>query len=102
MPADDTAASVAGDFSVDLSSHGAIDLTDFAVRDGDLCLLMEQRHIAPVAAATAGQSVQIVLLGLWCRPRFPLLYDPHTLGRPNFVTCFDRIGRAVTRLVDHA
>lgn len=94
----DMAIDVARDFSIDMTDHKTTDLTDFAIQDGDLFLVMEDRHIEPLLSATLGRDVQIGLLGLWCRPRLALLYDPHRLSRAYFSTCYGRITQAVTRL----
>lgn len=96
------ARSTAENFSVDLREHRATDLSDFEILDGDLFLVMEDRHVHQLGPKLAGRNVQIVLLGLWCRPRFALLYDPYKLSAAYFQTCFDRIVRSVTRLAEQA
>lgn len=63
---------------------------------------MEARHIAPLRGFCTGLDVQIGLLGLWCRPRLALLYDPYGMSEEYFVTCFDRIHRAVLRMGEEA
>jgi protein-tyrosine phosphatase len=92
------AIEVAREFSVDLTAHRTTNVSDFEILDGDLLLLMEDRHISALRPYMRGRDVQVALLGLWCRPRFALLYDPHTLSRDYFVTCFNRIDRAVRGL----
>ena len=82
-------------FGIDLSQHRTTDIQDFQLMDGDLIFAMEARHIAPLSCSCAGYEVQIALLGLWCRPRLALLYDPHGSSIEYFATCFDRIHRAV-------
>ena len=67
-------------FAIDLSQHRTTDIQDFQLRDGDLIVAMEARHIAPLRRSCAGYEVQIALLGLWCRPRLALLYDPMALA----------------------
>ena len=94
----DMAIDVAGDYAIDMSDHKTTDLADFHIRDGDLFLVMEDRHIEPLVSATPGRDTQIGLLGLWCRPRLALLYDPHRLSRAYFSTCYGRIIQAVVRL----
>ena len=98
-PADSMAIDVAADYGLDLDSHRATDLTDFELLHGDLLLVMEDRHIGPLKAQCLDEKFQICLLGLWCRPRFALLYDPHCHSREYFAACFDRIDRAVTNLL---
>jgi protein-tyrosine phosphatase len=97
--ADSVAIDAAGDFGLDMSEHRATDLTDFAIRNGDLLLVMEDRHISWISPYLAQKDVQVRLLGLWCRPRFALLYDPHGHPRDYFLSCFDRINRAVANLL---
>ena len=97
-PANATAIDVAKQFGVDLSDHRATDLEDFEIADGDLLFVMEDRHVKALAPVIKGREVQVALLGLWYRPYFALLYDPHTLSRAYFVSCFRRIDEAVQRL----
>jgi len=102
VPAFPMAQDAARRFAVDLSQHQATDISEFEFRDGDLLFAMEARHIAPLRAFCASRNLQIALLGLWCRPRLALLYDPHGMSAEYFVTCFDRIQKAVTRLGEEA
>ena len=99
-PANSTAIDVAAGYGLDLSCHRAIDITDFKIEDGDLLIVMEDRHIARLCGHLNELDVQICLLGLWCRPRFALLYDPFDCHRDYFVSCFDRIERAVNNLLN--
>lgn len=99
ISADSMATAVAGDFGVDMSEHRATDLGDFAIRDGDLLIVMEDRHIRKLQGQFGENGSQICLLGLWCRPRFALLYDPHRQSREYFSACFSRIDRAVNNLL---
>ena len=101
-PAFPMAQDAARRFAVDLSQHRAADVSEFEFRDGDLLVAMEARHIAPLRSFSAGHEVQIVLLGLWCRPRLALLYDPHGTSAEYFVTCFGRIHQSVARLGEEA
>ncbi len=52
-----------------------------------------------LAPHLAQKDVQVGLLGLWCRPRFALLYDPYEHPREYFSSCFGRIERAALNLV---
>lgn len=101
-PANGTAVEAARAFSVDMTTHRATDIRDFACQDGDLFLVMEDRHVAPLRRWIAGKDVQLGLLGLWCRPRYALLYDPFNLGRTYFDACFRRIEDAVVRMAEEA
>ncbi|MGF1630381.1 MAG: low molecular weight phosphatase family protein [Kiloniellaceae bacterium] len=94
-PADALATEVASDFGVDLAVHKSTAVIDFAIRPGDLFLVMEDRHLRVLAPLLQGRDVQVALLGLWCRPPLALIYDPHRLSRDYFTTCFRRIKQAV-------
>jgi len=97
-PAYPAAVDVARISGVDLSAHRTTNWTDFELRDGDLLLAMEMRHIRVIEQRPVDRDVQIGLLGLWCRPRLSLLYDPHNLSPAYFATCYERIARAVSRV----
>ena len=59
------AIDVAGDFGFDMGSHRATDITDFTICDGDLLIVMEDRHITWLQGHLANQDIQVCLLGLW-------------------------------------
>lgn len=98
MQAFDMAIDTARRYGVDLGAHRTTDWKDFELRDGDLLLAMEMRHIRIIEQRPVDRKIQVGLLGLWCRPRLPLLYDPHRLSPAYFATCYERIGRAVARI----
>lgn len=98
MPAYDMAMEAARIGGVDLTPHRTTDWNDFELRDGDLLLAMEMRHIRIIEQRPVDCDIQVGLLGLWCRPRMPLLYDPHRLSPAYFATCYERIDRAVARV----
>lgn len=93
------ALKVAAERGVDLSAHRTTDLSDFIVQPGDLLLLVEPRHISKVQNVASQQSVQVALLGQWCDPVMPLIYDPHTLSEAYFHHCYARIEQAVANLL---
>lgn len=97
-PADDLAKEVATEFGVDLSHHRTTGIADFPIRSGDLILVMEDRHLEILDPVLHNRDVQVALLGLWCRPRVPLIYDPHRLSKGYFRTCFRHIEQAVKGL----
>ena len=82
-----------------MHGHRATDITDFTICDGDLLIVMEDRHITWLQGHLDNQDIQVCLLGLWCRPRFALLYDPINQSRDYFASCFDRIDCAVRKLL---
>lgn len=102
VPANAVAQDVAWEMGVDLGRHRATDIGDFQIADGDLLVVMEDRHIQMLEPHIRGLEAQVVLLGLWCRPRFALLYDPFEQPREYFATCLDRVRRAVDQLVEEA
>lgn len=92
------AQEVAQEFALDVTSHRATDISDFDIRDGDLFLVMEYRHVQSLEPYLHGKDAQIALLGLWCQPQYALIYDPHRQSRAYFVTCFERIERSIRQL----
>ncbi len=100
VAANDVAISVASDHGVNLKEHRATDISDFAIKEGDLFMVMEDRHIDKLMKNSHGESLQIGLLGLWCEPPFALLYDPFMQERTYFDACFGRIKKSVENLLD--
>ncbi|WP_421862714.1 hypothetical protein [Motiliproteus sp.] len=98
-PANDCARFVAKARGTDLTDHRATDLSDFEVQDGDLFLVMEDRHIPKLTQALRGKQTQITLLGLWASPAYPLIYDPHHLSEGYFHSCYRVIESAVAAVV---
>ena len=84
MQAYDMALDVARTSGVDLTPHPTTDWSDFEFRDGYLVLAMEMRHIRIIEERPMDCDIRVVLLGLWCRPHMPLLYDPHRLSSAYF------------------
>ena len=101
VAANSMALDVANEYGVDMSDHRATNLADFTILDGDFLLVMEDRHIHWLAPHLIDKEVQIGLLGLWCRPRFALLYDPFEHSREYFSSCFGRIERAAHNLLQN-
>lgn len=95
----DTAVQAARRRGVDLGAHRATDLQDFAVRPGDLFLVMEWRQAVELRRRLGPRTdVQVTLLGLLCTPAMPHLHDPFTLSAGYFDQCFERVRQAVLRL----
>ena len=90
-----------GEYVRDLDSQNLIEgpLGLLKAPDGDLLIVMEDRHIDWLGRHTIEPDFQVCLLGLWCRPRFALLYDPYDHPRAYFESCFDRVDRAVVNLL---
>jgi protein-tyrosine phosphatase len=100
LGANDRAVDVARDFGVDLSGHQTTNISAFSIESGDLLIVMEDRHIFQLENQISGKKVQVCLLGLWCHPKFALLYDPFEHGRDYFSVCFKRIEASVSNLLD--
>jgi protein-tyrosine phosphatase len=96
-PAFDQARTTAAAMGVDLNDHQATSFNDHGVREGDLYVAMEVRHVNRLASLGVSRE-RIVLLGIWGAPRRVHLHDPHTLSADYFVTCFTIIRSAVQRL----
>ncbi|MFT6915429.1 MAG: protein-tyrosine phosphatase [Motiliproteus sp.] len=101
VPANDCARAVAMARGTSLEQHKATDLSDFSVLDGDLFLVMEDRHITKIESTVAKKDTQITLLGLWATPKMPLIYDPHHLSEAYFNSCYQVIESAVEEVVKH-
>ncbi|MFT5720528.1 MAG: protein-tyrosine phosphatase [Motiliproteus sp.] len=100
VEADPTAIGAAQDYGIDLIEHRATNMADFSIAEGDLLVVMEDRHLHWLAPLVVNQDVQLCLLGLWCRPQFALLYDPFSHPKDYFLSCFSRIVRAVDSMLD--
>jgi protein-tyrosine phosphatase len=96
-PAFATAVTTAQRFGIDLSSHGATDISDYLYQPGDLLLAMEVRHIKQLLAYGIPLRA-IAPLGHWASPHRIHLHDPHTLSDEYFRTCFALIHSAVINL----
>ena len=100
QPANPVALEVARERGVDLSDHRVTAVEDFDARDGDLFLIMEDRHIAPLETAMAGRlsgPPMTAMLGFWAQPRRALIYDPMDRGAAYFETCYSIMDSAIDR-----
>lgn len=97
--ASSVAIKVAAERGVDLTKHKTTDVKDFTFKSGDLLLIVEPRHLAKIEPIPQHLGIQIALLGLWCEPITPLIYDPHTLSEEYFHSCYARIETAVSNLL---
>ncbi|NRA85324.1 MAG: hypothetical protein HRU22_16595 [Gammaproteobacteria bacterium] len=84
---------------IDLSSHVTTDLSDFSLHEGDLFLVMEDRHIEKMSSIQHHPHTQITLLGLFSSPTNALIYDPFTLSETYFNQCFVQIESAVDHVI---
>lgn len=101
-PAEAQAIAAAARRKIDLSRHRATAIDDFAVADGDLFLIMEDRHWTPTRdwiGMRHAADIQIALLGYWAAPKRPLIYDPFSLSDAYFDSCYDTIDSAIENLL---
>jgi len=100
LSANSQAMKVANERGTPLSNHVTTDINDFQFQDGDLLLVMEDRHLFKIAANNKqGKDVQVTMLGLWSTPKIALLYDPHTLSDEYFHQCYERIETATKNVI---
>ena len=97
-PAHDPAIAAAQALGHDLSTHKALDRTDYQPQPGDLLLAMEVRQLGRLAADPRLRDVPRALLGRWTWPMMPHLHDPYGLDDRYMARCLGRIDRAVARL----
>lgn len=102
-PAEASATSNALARGLDLSTHRATSLANFAPGKNDLVLCYEPGHalfIEKVKLATVDSEhmPQVSLLGLWSSPRRPLIFDPYGLHDQYYQTCYTLIDSAITNL----
>jgi protein-tyrosine phosphatase len=96
-PAFEMAVTTARRFGVDLTSHIATDIVDYAYMDGDLLLAMEVRHAHRLVQHGIPREA-IALLGHWASPHRIHIHDPHTLSEAYFRTCFSIVHSAIREL----
>jgi protein-tyrosine phosphatase len=91
---------VAAESGVDLGPHRSRGVEAVTLNASDLVLAMEPGHLRRLGTGAASTDVQVTLLGLWGRRRWPHIEDPFGLG-PDYVrTCFGRIDAAVAAVAD--
>lgn len=88
---------VARDMGCSLERHRATHWLDFDHREGDLYLVMEQRHAEDLMRRGVAPQ-RIALLGHWARPRRLRIRDPHLKSGRELRRCFALIRTAVARL----
>ncbi len=87
-----------------LDSHRATHFDDFDWAPGDLAVVFEIPHAREVEARLKRRSPdsvpQVILLGLWMRPRRPHIQDPYSLGASYFDSCYAVIDASLKRLFE--
>jgi len=99
LPANPKAVLIAAERNISLVDHRTTAFSTFIPNCGDLVVCMEPWQAAAVESALAGQNIQVTLLGLWARPRRPILHDPYGLGDGYWRTCLSIIDDAVDRIL---
>ncbi len=95
--ANSTAIDAAALRGIDLSPHRAQRLTDLALTEGDLILVMEPEQLNLVRQQV-GPKVAVVLLGLYACPTRAYLQDPYGRSLAYFESCFNVIDSALANL----
>lgn len=99
--ANETAQIVAkSKFGIDLSTHKATDMKDFVFQDGDLLIVMEDRHLEKITIPSTTKSIQMTLLGIWANQPKALIYDPFSHSKEYFESCFYVIKSAVENIIE--
>ena len=91
-PLEPTASQVLQEHGHTPGSHRARQLTSDAVRDADLILVMEPRHIDGVLSLAPEARGKVFLLGKWQYNRE--IMDPYRQGKPAFVHAYALIEQA--------
>jgi protein-tyrosine phosphatase len=100
LGANPQAMKVAQDRGISLASHITTDIHDFEFCDGDLLLVMEDRHLTKISGINKqDKAVQVSMLGLWDTPKLALLYDPHKLSDEYFHQCYANIESATHKVI---
>ena len=97
-PAAPKAIALAASISIDLKSHRARQLTREMLKEHDLVLVMEQRHIKAVEALAPEARGKVHLLGRWHQNiEIP---DPYQKGEPAYALALDLIQTTTTEWVN--
>lgn len=81
-PVDPMAQEILQEHQLDASSHRGQQVTATLLRENDLVLVMERRHIASITKEFPQASGKTFLLGKWCGDRE--VPDPYRQQRPAF------------------
>jgi len=87
-------------FGIDLETHRARSRGRIDFRPMDLLLAFEPEHAQQLSRAEGRERASdVVLLGLFSKPRHPYLHDPYGHGPAYFDRCYRRIAAAIDELV---
>ena len=92
-PIDATAAAVLADAGLSIPEHRARQITPAMIREADLILTMENRHIQSIHSITPEARGKTFLLGRWlsgCEAP-----DPYRQSRPAFVHVYSILDKSV-------
>lgn len=96
--ADPVAQRVAAQRGIDLTGHRSQPIQDITVGLGDLLVLVDPAHFSPVDGLTKPPLAQLTLLGFWCHPVTPMIFDPFGRDESYYERCFDLIDQACETL----
>lgn len=98
VPADAKAEHNARARGLDLSGHRAAVISMGEIRDDDLIVVFEPRHLNAVRRICGGQS-KVTLLGIWSTRVRPKIHDPYGRSDRYFQECFASIDANLAGLV---
>jgi len=84
--------------NLDLSSHRSARLVASGLRQGDVVLLFEPRHLTICRGVCGNVPEGISLLGLWTQPMRPYISDPFGKSDRYFQECFSIIDSALSMI----
>jgi protein-tyrosine phosphatase len=99
LPANPKAILMGAERNISLVDHRTTAFSAYIPNCGDLLICMEPWQAAVVDAALTGRNIQVTLLGLWAKPRRPILPDPYSLGDGYWRTCLSIMDDAVDRIL---
>ena len=99
LTADPVALRVAEKFGVSLSAHRTQSIVDAVFTGHDLIAVMEPGQNKALRAFLGCEISRRTILGLWCAPPSPYLFDPYGMSENDFDRCFSLIHEATVRLV---
>jgi len=93
-PADPRTVQYGIAFGLDLSDHKTINLKNFSIRDGDILVGMEPKHVKELGALPL-KGVPVVLAGVACRKPIAYIHDPYNCSESYFDRCEATVLEAV-------
>lgn len=91
LPAHPRAIAEAGARGIDLSGHRTTSWTDVRLRDGDVVIATQLRHLVAVRRRARTAGCQVALMSSLSRDRFTIVRDPYGQEPAVFQEVFDLI-----------